>query len=317
MAQRSARHEIIDDPGRADLILIVATFTLFFSHVDRSRQSIRRHPFRVKHREKCFVYDIDDHPSPFVPGVFASLDKRLHDPSRQRAGPFVHQLGNHALEPRKPVTEAPWLCSFVGAVTHSVRERILSLEGTRLRIIKTSGKWPDDRATRDEFKRQYVDSIHGSMFVLCPRGRGTSSVRLYEVMQAGRVPVIISDDWVPPNGPDWENCSIRVPERSVREIPRLLERMEPRAAEMATAAREAFDKWFSEAGAMAGIIDSCLDLQRNSDRNRAMSAWKMARHLSRPEAVRHFVLAPAVDWFRNRLKGSGARSVARAVDGSH
>ena len=39
----------------------------------------------------------------------------------------------------------------------------------------------------------------------------------------GRVPVILSDAWVAPDGPAWEEFSIRIPERQLDEVPRLLE----------------------------------------------------------------------------------------------
>ena len=42
-------------------------------------------------------------------------------------------------------------------------------------------------------------------------------------MMLGRVPVIVSDQWVPPDGPDWESFSMRVKEREVDTIPAMLE----------------------------------------------------------------------------------------------
>ena len=74
-----------------------------------------------------------------------------------------------------------------------------------------------------ESRARYVGSIKDSAFVLCPRGGGTSTFRLFETMMLGRVPVILSDQWVPRVGPDWESFSLRVMERDVSKVPRLLE----------------------------------------------------------------------------------------------
>ena len=45
-------------------------------------------------------------------------------------------------------------------------------------------------------------------------------------MRMGRVPVILSDDWVEPIGPSWEKFSIRIRERDVDRIPAPLEKRE-------------------------------------------------------------------------------------------
>ena len=76
-----------------------------------------------------------------------------------------------------------------------------------------------DDPAKKEGQKFYLSTLLDSRFVLCPRGYGTSSYRLFETMRLGRVPVIISDEWVPPLGPSWLNCSIRISEKRVRELP--------------------------------------------------------------------------------------------------
>ncbi|HEV2427567.1 MAG TPA: exostosin family protein, partial [Acidimicrobiales bacterium] len=74
---------------------------------------------------------------------------------------------------------------------------------------------------------------------------GTATYRLFEVLAAGRVPVILSDDWVPPKGPDWDSFSIRWPEARIPELPAELERRQAEAPVMGIRARQAFDEWFA------------------------------------------------------------------------
>ena len=64
-------------------------------------------------------------------------------------------------------------------------------------------------------KRTDADFIRRTRFVLCPRGQGVSSIRLFEVMKSGRVPVIISDAFVPPalqGRTGWTDAAIFVRE---------------------------------------------------------------------------------------------------------
>jgi len=77
----------------------------------------------------------------------------------------------------------------------------------------------------------------------------------------GRVPVIISDDWVEPNGPNWEGFSIRVAEREIADIPRLLEAREPDALAMGNLAREEWQRWFSDEVAFHRVVDWCLQIR--------------------------------------------------------
>jgi len=108
--------------------------------------------------------------------------------------------------------------------------------------------------------RHYVDVMAKSKFVLCPRGVGTSSWRLFEAMKMGRAPVIISDQWVPPSGPDWSTFSIRVCERDVARIPQILEERAEHAAAMGLAARSQWEQWFSEATCFHSIAGWCGEI---------------------------------------------------------
>src|SRR2546423_4170060 len=48
---------------------------------------------------------------------------------------------------------------------------------------------------RDYWRRD-GEICKASKFILCSRGVGTSSVRLFDTMRMGRVPVILSDQWL-------------------------------------------------------------------------------------------------------------------------
>ena len=87
--------------------------------------------------------------------------------------------------------------------------------------------------------------IADSKFVLCPRGFGASSIRIFEVMSLGRVPVIISDQWQPSPGIPWEELCVFIPEKDIDRIPTILCYLEGEAQMMGKLAQEAFNKFFA------------------------------------------------------------------------
>ncbi|MEQ9374710.1 MAG: exostosin family protein [Imperialibacter sp.] len=56
----------------------------------------------------------------------------------------------------------------------------------------------DSRLSRRENTKLYVDNIFNNQYNLCIRGGGNYSYRLYEVLSAGRIPVILNTDLVLP-----------------------------------------------------------------------------------------------------------------------
>ena len=76
----------------------------------------------------------------------------------------------------------------------------------------------------DDYRREYVRSLVGSDYVLCARGFGNYSLRLYECLCVGRLPVIVDTDMVFPfeDQIDWRSVGVWVEEK---DIPRLEEKV--------------------------------------------------------------------------------------------
>jgi hypothetical protein len=66
-------------------------------------------------------------------------------------------------------------------------------------------------------------------------------------MRASVAPVVLSDNWQRPVGPDWESCSIWVPEAQIRDLPRILDERGDAWCSMGRAAHEAFRMYFDRA----------------------------------------------------------------------
>lgn len=254
-ADRVGVHHLADDPADADVILFVEVS----SSAGRYFERVRKHPLYHAFRVKTYLFCSTDRCVPLLPGVYASLAQSSFRPAWTRAGHYlgVRERGDLRYTPHVPAPS--YLFSFVGSTTtHPVRRRLAELNHADGLILDTSR---DERVmTTDEYERRYATILRESAFVLCPRGGGTSTFRLFEAMMLGRVPVIVSDEWVPPDGPRWERFSVRVREAQVAMIPAILREREAEAPTMGVAARTAWLEWFSERTSFHTIIEWCLQL---------------------------------------------------------
>ncbi len=106
------------------------------------------------------------------------------------------------------------LCSFIGRnETHPIRDRIFELfkENKNFHFEGFSGI---DR---------FIEITSRSKFILCPRGYGYNSFRLYEAMECGAIPIYISDFHIAPFGID--NFYIKVYDWQVSQLPSILTKM--------------------------------------------------------------------------------------------
>ncbi|MEN9841279.1 MAG: hypothetical protein RL376_1079, partial [Verrucomicrobiota bacterium] len=160
---------------------------------------------------RTLAWNGSDQPPGLLPGFYASLDQSLFDPALHQTFPYP-LVFNHAIRRADPA-EASTLASFTGGITSPLRSRMIARlqdhDGVLIRV--TPGIWQTilDSGTDDKAKIGYADDIARSRFVLCPRGNGLGSIRFFETLQAGRVPVLLSDRWVLPAGPDWSACVVR------------------------------------------------------------------------------------------------------------
>jgi len=224
------RHQLEPDAERADAIV--------FADVNLHRRTdphgapradlFRRFP------ERCFSYEVGDVPMYTLPGVYVSARRQWLTRLPVLGGPYIRTVTQ-----MPPASQEPSLLySFRGSPSSRLRRRVLALNDPRAKIEAGQGPWdPGTAATEVAIGQvRHIDLIQRSKFVLCPRGQGPSSHRIFETLAAGRVPVIISDKWVPPPRLDWERGSVRVAERDIARIPEILAATEARWPELAAGA---------------------------------------------------------------------------------
>ena len=218
--------------------------------------AIRTHELARRYPEKVHVYDERDQPWCAFPGVYVSMPRRHFRSGAQRAWAYS------TIPPVRSSILPDLLFSLVASPTARCRAPLFSLRHPDAVVERVEGFTFFDRTSRDFVGRRarYRDVLHRSRFVLCPRGRGTSSIRLYETLAAGRVPVIISDDWVAPDGPDWDSCSIRWPEGRVSGLVEFIAECDPDWQRLGANAAGVYRDYFSKDVSAQRILNACETL---------------------------------------------------------
>lgn len=289
-ADRLGVHSLTTDPEAADLIIFVEFYGAGWYF-----ERVRRHPLVRRYREKCFLFCANPRVIPFLPGVYTGVEKNWAS-SRTRPGFYLGRPKNQFTTYTPPAHDLPYLFSFMGSVRHApVRAKLSTLRHPRSFFQDTSEDFERilDRSMaqreRLDYARRYAELTKASKFVLCPRGISPSSIRLFETMRMGRVPVILSDDWVAPVGPQWEKFSLRVGERDLADLPRLLEERESAAVDMGAAARLEWDRWFADEVLFHHLTELCLDIQRRRHIPERWARWTAYLHYLQPFQFRRLI----------------------------
>jgi hypothetical protein len=255
---QSQLHTLVDDPESADMILFVGGW-------QPSGQGVADSPLPKRYPEKTFIYVDDDGFTPLLPGVYTNAQKpgliNLH---RAESQMFVDCLNPH-IQPMK--TEKKYLFSFAGGSTSLLRKKLYKVKFSRPDVLieNTSNyyHWDSSQPGRDERQKQYATTIASSHFGLCPRGASAGGLRLYEVMQMGVAPVVISDKLLLPEGPNWDSFAIRVPERKLKELDTILAARVDESAERGRLAREAYEQWFAPSVVFNHVVAACERARAN------------------------------------------------------
>ncbi|MGI9052521.1 MAG: exostosin domain-containing protein, partial [Ilumatobacteraceae bacterium] len=137
---------------------------------------------------------------------------------RRAAGLVAYRLAVAARERR--IDPSPYLGEVLRAAALEVLEQ--SPEVTTNFVLRDEKVFFRDAGTGDldGVRRAYMDNLRDSDYVLCVRGSGNYSYRLYEAMCMGRVPVVVDTDLALPCGDviDWSELTVWVEQGSLRSL---------------------------------------------------------------------------------------------------
>lgn len=244
-------HQLVESPAEADLILFVDyQFDTFYRDLAASEVF-------QKYGGKCFIYDPKPFPRITLPGVYTSSWKWWNVPSPHRSYCLVERWEGFPINPlieyRPPDASRDLHCVYVGGNTHPMRQHLLELDFGRQDVVlqDTTKKhvhmdFSRGPEQRELALRNYAELCMRTRYMLCPAGVAPNSIRLYEAMKCGCVPVVIADQWDAPLGPDWEQCIIWVGEKQIPHIPEILGGISlEKWQSLALAAREAYLEYFA------------------------------------------------------------------------
>jgi hypothetical protein len=129
---------------------------------------------------------------------------------------------------------------------------------------------------------------------------------LFEAMELGRCPVIISDDWVPIDGVPWNECSIAIKEKDIKHCAEILTAQESNAERLGKAAREVWESHFSEAEKFRGMLRCIIELRdkRGRDFNDYRERWSSLRFWYSNQWLPHQRLAQRVGKRLEKLRNA-------------
>ena len=137
------------------------------------------------------------------------------------------------------------LYSFKGGYQNNyltrIRQEIFRMKHPSNCMIEHTGSWhfneivySNQQNHRQKFKysKNHIDNTNSynelllhSRYSLCPSGSGPNSIRFWESLGSGSIPILLADTLELPSGIDWSHTIIRFPESKLHLLPQVLSRI--------------------------------------------------------------------------------------------
>lgn len=175
----------------------------------------------------------------------------------------------------KPLNERKYLASFIGAHMSNYRSDVrLHLRDEAMKfgesdvLVEVTDDWHFNPAvyqaqvagrslsnaqviSEREANVRYNSLLTNTVFSLCPEGAGPNTIRLWESLAVGSIPVVIVEDWIYPQVPGedlrWEDCVIQVRRNEIKGLFDRLRNMKEKEAnrlgEMQTAGLKMYERF--------------------------------------------------------------------------
>ncbi|KAJ8979882.1 hypothetical protein NQ317_017505 [Molorchus minor] len=105
-----------------------------------------------------------------------------------------------------------------------------------------------DEDNKEYDKYDYETLLQNSTFCLVPRGRRLGSFRFLEALQAGCIPVLLSNSWALPFSQviDWNKAAVWADERLLLQVPHIIRSLAPRKIlQLRQQTQVLWDRYFS------------------------------------------------------------------------
>lgn len=182
----------------------------------------------------------------FVSGGNKNFDKKIALPSI--CSPLQ-------IKPNYYIESKTYLASFVGSMTHPIRNKMIDACKNTTKIKLYVKNWSP--VVNDTEFNTFVKLTLNSKFCLAPRGYGQSSFRMYEAMQLGSIPVYISNTPYLPFSDElnYSEFSVILGENDLPNIVEILESYsDDKIHQMCEKMKFVWDNYFSLEGMYQQII---------------------------------------------------------------
>lgn len=127
-------------------------------------------------------------------------------------------------------------------------------------FIIRKGFWAQGIDDKHQARKEYVQNLLASDYALVARGGGNFSLRLYEVLSCGRVPVFINTDCVLPFDEfiNWKNYVVWIEEKDIDTIGQKLVEYHKKMSKQdlenkKKACRKLYEEWLSPIGFFSNL----------------------------------------------------------------
>ena len=134
--------------------------------------------------------------------------------------------------------ERKYLYSFMGGVQPgyltNIRKNIFTMKHSEDTLIINTGDWHYNTtvySNKQNFKnelnidqnhvnktKKYNETLINSRYSLCPSGSGPNSIRFWESIACGCIPVLLADTLELPHNIEWENAIVILEEKNISNV---------------------------------------------------------------------------------------------------
>ncbi len=218
-------------------------------------------PFIQNNYNKIITINDDDYGTGFLRGLYANISNEVVKNGKHRAVPFNNYYNECVFEKHSDI-EPKYLAAWRGnSKSNTTRKHLLSTYSNHPNIkIESTDSWLNHSANE---KANYVQLILNSKFSLCPAGWGPSSFRVYESMALGRCPVILADKFAEPKGFNWNEFSIRIPQKDYKHIEAILNERASEYTTLGENARKIWDNHFNLKSLPKYYAEAIVDVSKH------------------------------------------------------
>src|SRR3989344_146017 len=244
--------DLVDDVTSADFIMLPHDYFVIEKERDYVDQYVR---LAKEHKKKLLIFDFSDFDRAIdisIATIFRVSQYRSSKRSNVIMMPaFAEDLGTHNSVIIKQKSNKPTI-GFVGWATfndstqwlkyfaknlllHGPRRQGVYFRRRAIAILSSDKRIKTNFITRSSFsghrdtislnpeiaRQEYIDNISNSDFILAPKGDGNCSIRFYEALSLGHIPILIDTETVLPleDVIDYDKFILRIPWQEIDSIP--------------------------------------------------------------------------------------------------